>query len=154
MKRKNFRFDFNKKQSLAVLACLSKLTNSGQLSALFLIIVSPTQIKKAIRKKKERLNDHHEMTIDVLKNVPQILEDPIIVMQSKTRLNSIALLGEVYPDNMPVLVAMQLNPKNKRGRVLNFAKIASAYGDSKVQGLINTSDILYINPDKEKTILG
>lgn len=102
-------------------------------------------------KVKKILNDHEEMTIDVIKSVPQVLENPIIVMQSKTRLNSITVFGEVYAGNLPVLVAMQLNPKSKTGRVLNLSKVASAYGHSKAQGLLDSSDILYIEPNKNRT---
>lgn len=100
---------------------------------------------------KKILNDHEEMTIDEIKEVPNIIENPIIVMQSKTRLNSITLFGEVYADGMPVMAAMQLSPTGKSGRVLDMSKISSAYGNSKAQGLIDTSDILYVDPNKKRT---
>lgn len=100
---------------------------------------------------KKILNDHEEMTIDEIKEVPNIIENPIIVMQSKTRLNSITLFGEVYADGMPVLAAMQLSPTGKSGRVLNMSKISSAYGRSEAQDLINTSEILYVDPNKKRT---
>lgn len=100
---------------------------------------------------KKILEDHEEMTIDVIKDVPNVLEYPVVVMQSKTRLNSITLLGEVYADGAPVMVAMQLSPKGKSGRVLNLSKISSAYAKNKVQELINSSDILYVDSDKKRT---
>ena len=100
---------------------------------------------------KDILNKHDEMTIDEIKEVPNIIENPIIVMQSKTRLNSITLFGEVYADGMPVLAAMQLSPTGKSGRVLDMSKISSAYGKSKAQDLIDTSDVLYIDPNKKRT---
>lgn len=100
---------------------------------------------------KDILNKHDEMTIDEIKEVPNIIENPIIVMQSKTRLNSITLFGEVYADGMPVMAAMQLSPTGKSGRVLDMSKISSAYGNSKAQGLIDTSDILYVDPNKKRT---
>lgn len=100
---------------------------------------------------KKILADHEEMTIDIVKTVPEVVENPVLVMQSKTRLNSITLFGEVYADGMPVLVAIQLNPKSKKGKVLNFAKIASAYGKNDVQSMIDSSDILYIDANKKRT---
>lgn len=100
---------------------------------------------------KKILNDHEEMTIDVIKDVPNVLENPIIVMQSKTRLNSITLLGEVYADGEPVMAAMHLSPSGKKGRLLDYSKISSAYVRTDVQKLIDTSDILYVENNKNRT---
>ncbi|MCQ4636690.1 hypothetical protein NE619_08105 [Anaerovorax odorimutans] len=82
---------------------------------------------------KKILNNHNEMTIDAIKQVPNILEDSITVIQSKTRLNSITLFGEVFTNDMPILTALQLNPKSQKGKVLNLSKIASAYARRNAQ---------------------
>ena len=100
---------------------------------------------------KKIMNDHEEMTIDVIKNVPNVLENPVVVMQSKTRLDSITLLGEVYANGEPVMVAMQLSPSGKSGRLLNYSKISSAYVRSNLQDLLDTSDVLYVDPNKKRT---
>lgn len=100
---------------------------------------------------KTILNSHKGMNIDLIKEVPNIVENPVIIMQSKTVMNSITLLGEVYSDGVPVMVAMQLKPKGNSGRVLNLIKISSAYENSKVQGLIDSSDILYVDANKNRT---
>lgn len=98
------------------------------------------------------MDKHPEMTPDVIKAVPNVMENPIIVMQSKTAINRITLYGEVTAaDGSPVLVAMELKPQNKRGEILDFAKVASAYGRNTVQSDMNTSDILYVDPDKKRT---
>lgn len=101
---------------------------------------------------KAILKDHPEMTIDVIKKVPQVIENPIIVMQSKTRINSITVLGEVTADNeLPVMVAMHLQPEGKSGRIMDMIKISNSYTRSNTQGLIDTSDILYVEPNKNRT---
>lgn len=102
-------------------------------------------------KVKKILNDHPDMTIDIIKDVPNIIENPVLVMQSKTRTNSITLFGEVYSEGNPVLVAMQLSPTGKSGKILNMSKIASAYGRKNAQNLIDTSDILYVDGNKKRT---
>lgn len=70
------------------------------------------------------------MTAEVIKEVPQILEHPILVMQSQTVANRITIYGEtVDADGTPVLVAMELKPQDKKDEILDFAKIAkAAYG--------------------------
>lgn len=98
------------------------------------------------------LSKHPEMTADVIKNVPQILEHPILVMQSQTMANRITIYGEVMDaEGSPVLVALELRPQDKRGEILDFAKIASAYGKRNAQNAINTSEILYVDPNKKRT---
>lgn len=95
--------------------------------------------------------DHPDMTDSVIKQVPQLLENPMIVMQSQTVVNRIVALGEVYADGKPVLCALELRPKNNKNEIGNFVKIASAYSKNSLQNLVNTSDILYVNPNKNKT---
>ena len=49
-------------------------------------------------------------------------------------------------------VALELNPTEKGGKNLNVIKVASAYGkDVDLQGFINKSKILYVEPNKERT---
>ena len=101
---------------------------------------------------KAILKDHPEMDINIIKAVPEVIENPIIVMQSKTRLNSITVLGEVQAKNeQPVMVAMHLQPEVKSGRIMNMIKISNSYARNNTQGLINTSDILYVEPNKNRT---
>ena len=110
------------------------------------------------------MKDHPEMTIDVIKTIPNAIENPVIVMQSKTVKDSLTIYGEVYAEvdgvKEPVMVAMQLSPEGKNGRILNIQKVSNAYvrrGETKeltrqnAQKLINTSDILYIEPQKNRT---
>ena len=98
-------------------------------------------------------NKHPEMTDSIIKQVPNILENPIIVMESNTVSGRLVLFGDVYDSkNNPVLVALELNPTDKGGKSLNIIKIASAYGkDVDLQGFINKSKILYVEPNKERT---
>ena len=93
------------------------------------------------------------MTDSIIKQVPNILENPIIVMESNTVSGRLVLFGDVYDSkNNPVLVALELNPTEKGGKSLNIIKIASAYGkDVDLQGFINKSKILYVEPNKERT---
>ena len=57
-------------------------------------------------------------------------------------------------ENARLKSAVELSPQNRRGGIMNYAVIASAYPKSAVQSLIDTSDILYIDPDKKEPITG
>lgn len=97
--------------------------------------------------------DHPAMTDTVIKQVPNILENPILVMESKTKEGSLTLFGEVYDQkNNPVLAVLLLNPTDRGGNSINILKVASAYGkDTNPQSLINSSKILYVEPNKKRT---
>lgn len=96
---------------------------------------------------------HPEMTDSIIKQVPNILENPIIVMESNTVSGRLVLFGDVYDSkNNPVLVALELNPTDRGGKNLNVIKVASAYGKEKnLQNFINKSKILYVEPNKKRT---
>ncbi len=100
------------------------------------------------------LDKHKDMTIDLIKQVPEILEKPVIVMDSVTRNDSLVILGELYTDKgIPVMAALLVDPYNKRGELQDFGIITSAY-DKKVkslQNMINNSTIRYVDSNKKRT---
>ena len=107
------------------------------------------------------LNDHPNITDDVIKQVPNILENPVIVMQSKKSDSRIIIYGDVYDIyNRPVLAVLELRPVSRKGLELDTIKIASTYTKTatkdltareNAQKLINESDILYVDRDKKRT---
>lgn len=100
------------------------------------------------------MTDNDSMTLDVIKQAVGLLEEPILVMESKTVEDSIVIFGEVYTkSNKPVMISVLLNPKNKNGEILDYGVITSAYGrrTSNLQNLINTSKIYYVNENKNRT---
>ena len=120
--------------------------------ALQSIGIDPARIywdKSKIKKILENPNHHMETAIP---KVPELLEHPILIMQSQTVLNRVVVLGEINDDmGYPVLCALELAPN---GEINKFIKVASAYGkDSRngVQHLIDTSSILYVDPNKNRT---
>ena len=103
---------------------------------------------------------HPEISDDVIKQVPDLIENPIIVMESKTQPNSITILGEVYGDNgIPVMAALRFTP-NKDGVHIDKLEIVNTYTKTNpnaepsikgTQELINSSEILYVDPDEKRT---
>ena len=77
-----------------------------------------------------------KITDSVIKQVPNILENSVLIMESLTVPDRLTLFGEVYDaKNNAVLAVLELNPKDKNGRALSIIKIASAYGkDTNPQG--------------------
>jgi len=105
----------------------------------------------------EILNKHKGMTKDIIKQVPNILENPIVVLKSKqkdknTANSRLVIFGEVHDKNgNPVTAVLDLLPTGDKLMPLDFNLITSAYGkDTNPAGFISKSDVLYITEDKDK----
>lgn len=100
------------------------------------------------------MSEHPEMTPTIIKQVPSLLENPIAVLKSKTRDDSIVVLGDVVADNgKKVMAAVDLTPKAAGNTEAEFSLLSSAYGrtDESVRNLLTSSDVLYLDPNKKRT---
>ena len=105
--------------------------------------------------------EHLGMSDTVLLQIPNIIDQPIIVMDSKTQPNRVTLFGDVYNENnLPVMVILELLPTSRKNAILDIIKIANAYARdhncvysdiTDTQNIINTSRILYIESIAKKT---
>ena len=97
--------------------------------------------------------DHPEVTVDVIKKVPDILENPVLIMKSLTRSDSIVLLSEKKAENgNSLMVALELTPKPGGRTEAEFSLVTSAYGrnDENLRNLINNSELLYLDTHKNR----
>jgi len=95
------------------------------------------------------------MTDDIIKQVPRILEDPMIVMESKDtsyKDHRLTMFGEVLDShNKPVLAILELEPSISQGLTLRRFMLASAYARSgNLQNFIDSSNVVYMTPDNAK----
>ena len=99
------------------------------------------------------LTKHKGMTRDVIKQVPEILENPVIVMPSKNSDSRIVMFGEVMDANgEPVTTILELQPTGKGGQIMDMNVVASAYGkDGNPARFIQSSGVLYLDPNKTRT---
>lgn len=94
---------------------------------------------------------HPEMTDRVIKQVPYVLEHPMLIMQSLQKDSRLTMFGEVYGENgKPVLAIIELYPTSGKGFKMDSMKLVSAYGKDNAQSLIDRSRILYVEPDKKR----
>lgn len=88
---------------------------------------------------KKILSDHPEMTLAEIKKIPKILEDPAIVLKSKTRKNSIVVFGTYKAVNQkPFLASMDLRPMERGFAIDDMQKVTSAY--TKTETLRKTAE--------------
>ena len=88
---------------------------------------------------KKILTDHPEMTLAEIKKIHKILEDPAIVLKSKTRKNSIVVFGTYKAVNQkPFLASMDLRPIERGFAIDDMQKVTSAY--TKTETLRKTAE--------------
>lgn len=94
---------------------------------------------------------HPEMTDRVIKQVPYVLEHPMLIMQSLQKDSRLTMFGEVYGENGKLVLAIiELYPTSGKGFKMDSMKLVSAYGKDNAQSLIDRSRILYVEPDKKR----
>ena len=105
------------------------------------------------RKISEILRKHRGMTRSIIKQVPNILENPVAVLKSQNSDSRLAIFGTVKDENgAPVMVILELQPTNRGAELLDMNVIASVYGkNSNPTQFIKNSDLLYLDPDKNRT---
>lgn len=112
---------------------------------------------------RQILHDHPEMTIKEIKKIPQILEDPALVLKSKTRGNSIVVLGTYRAKNgKPILAAMDLRPTERGLVITDMQKVASAYTKTETKtktaeengrDFLQSSEVLFLDKKRAAAVL-
>lgn len=102
------------------------------------------------------LSKHSEMTLEELKRIPEILDDPVLVLKSKgsgkNRSNTrLVVFGSLKAHNgLPVLSILDLRPFEGKLLIDDMQKVNSAYTKTgNAANFIMNSDVLYA--DKNRT---
>ena len=103
--------------------------------------------------------EHPEITVKEIKSLPEILENPVLVLASKNaweaRENTrLAIFGMAKAQNgLPILAIFDLHPAENKVFLHDMQKVTSAYTKNKspraTLNMIESSEVLYT--DKEKT---
>ena len=104
------------------------------------------------------LHDHPEMTVEEIKRIPEILDDPVLVMKSRNKARSqygnsrLVMFGSVKAkDGRPIMCVMDLRPTENGFLLDDMQKVTSAYTkDNDPVWYVENSDILHL--DKKRTI--
>ncbi len=105
---------------------------------------------------KSIMQDHPQMTLREIAQIPQILEDPVLVLKSRNAWQSskntrLVMFGSIKAqDGNPVLAVLDLRPVENKLVLDNMQKLVSAYTKNlnPIQYLTN-SEVLYA--DKKRT---
>lgn len=103
------------------------------------------------------LKEHPEMTIREIQRIPEILDDPVLILKSRNSSNvrensRLVIFGTVKAsDGRPVMCVMDIRPTENGLLIDDMQKVSSAYTkDNNPVGFVQASFVLHA--DKKRTI--
>lgn len=103
---------------------------------------------------KTILKEHPEITLREIERVPEILEDPVLILKSKTGRGDnsrLVLFGSVKAQNgQPMMAVIDLRATEDGFLLDDMQKVNSAYTKKNPAGFIQSSEVLYA--DQKRTI--
>lgn len=126
--------------------------------------IEPKKVRWNASKLRGIQKKHPYMTDDLLKQASIMIDNPVLVLDSKTQVNRVVMFGEVYVKDpagrdVPVMAALELSPTSD-GYELNEYRVASSYARERpdqipnleaTQAFLDSSHYLFIDPDIERT---
>lgn len=104
------------------------------------------------------LHDHPEMTLNEIKRIPEVLDDPVMVLTSQNKGRSqqntrLVMFGSVKAkDGRPVMCILDLRPVENHIVINDMQKLTSAYTkDTNPVQFVRDSEVLYASENKKRT---
>ena len=113
------------------------------------IVIDKSKLLKIIHK-------HSSLDESIIKQIPNILDNPILILKSVSVKGRIVVFGETFDiNNKPIMLALELNPRENEKSIDKVYKVASAYPKANLTGIqkwLNDKDnILYIDKRERTT---
>ena len=106
------------------------------------------------------LQQHPEMTMAEIKRIPEILDDPVLVLKSlgagaRTENTRLVLFGTVRAENgQPVLAVLDLRPVENGLAIDDMQKVNSAYTkDGGATNFVRRSEVMYADEKRTAPLL-
>lgn len=103
------------------------------------------------------LHDHLEMTLNEIKRIPEVLDDPVMVLTSQNKGRSqqntrLVMFGSVKAkDGRPVMCILDLRPVENHIVINDMQKLTSAYTkDTNPVQFVRDSEVLYASENKKE----
>lgn len=108
------------------------------------ILMTASHLKTITQVSGDKENsNYHDMPIEIVKNLPQLLSEPVMIMDSITKEDSIVVLLEAYDKkNKPVIGAVKIDGYGAIvGRKLEANILTSVYGKDKFENFLNLNAV-------------
>ena len=106
---------------------------------------------------KTILKDHPEITLREVERIPEILEDPVLILKSKTGRGDnsrLVLFGSVKAQNgQPMMAVLDLRATEDGFLLDDMQKVNSAYTKKNPASFIQSSEVLYADQKRTSPLL-
>lgn len=122
------------------------------------MLYTQRHLKEAIKPKNGRTHAHG-LEIEQLKRIPELLEEPVMIMDSVSRNDSIVVVtSEVDKDNCPVIVSIHPNGSGSyEMEKVDSNFVTSIYGRENfgifLERVVETDNLLYYDKQKSQELL-
>ena len=122
------------------------------------IMMTAKHLKSITQESGHESVNYHGLDIDIVKQLPALLSDPVMIMDSLTRDDSIVIVTQtVDKENRPVIGAIKLAGVGRQGAGIISANIlTSAYGKDNFQTFIQRNieqgAVLYVDKEKSQAL--
>ncbi len=107
------------------------------------------------------LQEHKEMTLEDIKKIPEILQNPVLILKSKNigrddkQNTKLILFGRAKTQNeKPIMCVFDLKPNEKNFIIDDMQKVTSAYTKTNnAKNFLKSSDVLYMSKGKATSLL-
>ncbi|MCM1360134.1 MAG: zincin-like metallopeptidase domain-containing protein [Corallococcus sp.] len=123
------------------------------------ILMTAKHLKTTTQSSGSDSANYHGLDVDIIKRLPELLSDPVMIMDSLTRNDSIVVVTEtVDRENRPVIGAVMFDGKGYIDGIRLSANIlTSTYGRNNFENFLNTvlneNKLLYWSKEKSQTLL-
>lgn len=122
------------------------------------ILMTAKHLKTTTQDSGNESVNYHGLDVDIIKRLPELLSDPVMIMDSLTRDDSIVVVTEtVDRENHPVIGAVMFNGVGREnGRIISANILTSTYGKDNFENFINRTveagKLLYWNKEKSQSL--
>jgi hypothetical protein len=86
----------------------------------------------------------HNLSLKTIRQLPELINDPVLILKSKTQDNSYVLYGELYNEKgTPVMASLRIKLQKTGAGVEDFNVVTSAYARNDTQSILKSSTMLY-----------
>lgn len=122
------------------------------------MLYTQKHLRDALHEKSSKHPHWHGLTVEKIKNLPVLLQEPVIVFDSLTRDDSVMMvLSESDNDNLPLIVSIKPNGQGRYNlEQIDSNFITSIYGKDNfsryIENIIKNDKLLFINKEKSQKL--
>ena len=149
--------EFPQREKVSVCETPTLLKNIGFIGSKIIIEQNKLRACVAPEDTAKRFENHHDLPIDFVDNLPKYVESPAMILSSMTQRNSVVIVTDSKDkQDRPIIIALSDNHDRGTvdGEVITYSKLASAYGRTDfpdfLRRSIETNGLLYLGMKKSR----